>query len=83
MNKNHLKPLDKGLKINDKQPFPRTKYEDPQHSIFYLVVKNNKTTLFNLLVSDLWLFISVSYKVLIMGICLAYCSLQNETKQNK
>ena len=52
---NHLKPLDKGLKINDKQPFPRTKYEHPQHTIFYLVVKNNKTTLFNLLVSDLWL----------------------------
>ena len=83
MNKNHLKPLDKGLKINDKQRFPRTKYEDPQHTIFYLVVKSNKTTLFNLLVSDLWLSISVSYKVLIMGICLAYCSLQNETKWKK
>ena len=81
MNKN--KDMDKGLKINDKQPFPRTKYEDPQHTIFYLVVKNNKTTLFNFLVSDLWLSISVSYKVLIMGICLAYFSLQNKTKWKK
>ena len=34
-NKNDSKPLGKGYKINDKKPFPRGKYEHPQHNILY------------------------------------------------
>ena len=52
-NKNHSKPLCEWHKVNNEKPFLKGRYEHPQHNNYLLLlVKNNITTFFNLLLSD-------------------------------